>query len=97
MEKKEEILCKKALKDILTTEFSKTVFSLDGFDEDAVCLDKTNDYWEVYIGHRGQKDKRMVYDNIKDACLQVIRLLTPSNELLETKLSNMFVVAFMSI
>lgn len=91
MVRNKEIICQVALEDVLTTEFSKTMFSLDGYDEDAVCLKKVNDNWEVYIGNRGQKNERMVFDNIISACLGVIQLLTPFNEPLRSKLDNMFV------
>ena len=93
MVKNKEMICQNALEDVLMTEFSKTMFSLDGYDEDAVCLKKDNDYWEVYIGNRGQKNERMVFDNIVDACLGVIQLLTPFNEPLRARLNNMFVSA----
>ncbi len=83
-------ICKDALQNVLCTEFSPTSFSLDGYDEDAVCLKDTGTSWEVFIGFRGIKKELMVFDNIIEACFGVIRLFTQHNEPLRAKLGIMF-------
>ncbi len=88
-----ELICKGILESVLKEEFSSDMFSLDGYGEDSVCLKKEGNIWEVYIGFRGQKKERVMFDNVLSACLGVIELLTPHNENLRKRLDNMFVNA----
>lgn len=90
MVKEKEMICKNVLERVLKTEFSSNMFSLDGYAEDSVCLNKEDSAWEVYIGTRGNKNELEQYDNIISACLAVIKLLTPCNESLRAGLNDMF-------
>ncbi len=89
MAKKKEAVCKNMLESVLRTEFSKGMFSLDGYSEDSVCLKQNGASWEVFVGFRGQKKELMLFDNVISACFGVIQLLTPSNEPLRNRLDNM--------
>ena len=40
-------VCKKALQDTLSNEYSSTNYSLDGYREDAVCLQECDGKWLV--------------------------------------------------
>ena len=91
-----ELVCLKILENVLNTEFLEGMYSLDGYDEDAVCLKKEGAIWEVYVGSRGQKKELKIYDNIISACLGVIQLLTPQNEALRSKLDNLFANSIIS-
>ena len=91
MVEQKELVCRKALEYVLNTEFSDGMFSLDGYDEESVCLKKEGTVWEVYVGFRGQKKELTEYDNIISACLGMIKMLTPHDEALRRKLDNLFV------
>ncbi len=95
MVKEKEMMCQEALANVLNSGFSHGVFSI-GYDDDAVCLEKDNNSWEVYIGYRGIKRERLVFDNIIEACIGVIKLLTPANENLRAKLNDAFANSIIS-
>ncbi len=91
MAREKEIVFESILREVLCSEFSKGMFSFEGYKEEAVCMNKVNDYsWEVFIGFHGNKMELMIFDNIISACLGVIQLLTPQNDALRSKLNNMF-------
>ncbi len=85
-----EMIYQKSLSEILSAEFSCATYSLGKYLDDAVCLEKAGDSWEVYTGYRGRKNELSVYDNIVGACLGVIEKLTVANEGLRRKLNNQF-------
>ena len=76
MVKEQVNVCKKALQDTLSHEYSSTNYSLDGYREDAVCLQESDGKWMVYVGYRNQKDDLKVFSNIVEASLEMIRILT---------------------
>jgi len=82
-------VCKKALQDTLSNEYSSTNYSLDGYREDAVCLQECDGKWLVYVGYRNQKDDMKEFPNIVEACLEMIRLLT-GGDAAQNTISNAF-------
>ena len=96
MVEQKELVCLKTLENILNTEFSDGMYSLDGYDEDSVCLKKEEAIWEVYVGSRGQKNELTKYDNIISACFGVIQMLTPQNDALRSKLDKLFANSIIS-
>lgn len=51
-------------------------FSLHGYIDDGVCMERTDDGWMVYTGSRGNKDAAEDFADIKDACVEVIKRIT---------------------
>lgn len=91
MEKIKESICLEGLDKILASEFPVNYYSLDGYSEEAVCLQKVDDsHWEVYVGIRNQHDDAIVYDDIIDACLGVIKKMVAGNLYEEQRLCNSF-------
>ena len=54
---------KEALKDIPSHHYS-----LEGYSENAVCLEKTDSSFEVYFAEKNQKWDIKEFDSEKDAC-----------------------------
>ena len=51
-------------------------FSLHGYIDDGVCMERTDYGWLVYTGSRGNKDAAEGFRDIKDACVEVIKRIT---------------------
>lgn len=50
-------------------------YSLGGYAEETVCLEKKGDTWIVYGGERGQKHNVITHINCKSACLDLLSRL----------------------
>lgn len=55
-------------------------YSLNGYSEDAICIEYNNNSWIVYNGERGNKYNINKYKNIQDACDNLILRLSESEE-----------------
>ena len=55
-------------------------YSLNGYSEEAICIECNNGSWVVYNGERGNKYNINKYKNIQDACANLILRLTESVE-----------------
>ena len=67
----------KAVDDTLNGNFYEVYYSVAGYGEDAICLQKDiSGRWVTYIGFRHQRKETEDYDNIVDACLGLIRRLS---------------------
>ncbi len=76
---------------ILNEEFPSIYYSLNGYSEEAVCIEKQEDAWEVYIGFRNQKKENQIYYDLESACVRVIDLLSPDRpELREELIKRLF-------
>lgn len=64
-------------------DISDNWFSLGGYQEEAVCLEKNNANWIVYDGERGNQNHLESINNIEDACLVLISRLSESDEIEE--------------
>lgn len=71
----------KALKDALTLNgIPPYYYSLNGYSEEAICIEKNKDVWNVYLGERGKKNNTKSFTNVNEACLEMIASLTESYE-----------------
>lgn len=59
----------------------KNEFHLGEYAEQKVCLFKKNNLWEVYIVERGNVFDKTTHEKIDDACMEVINMLSKSNEI----------------
>lgn len=55
-------------------------YSLEGYSEDAICIEHNDDNWIVYNGERGNRYNIKKYRNIQDACYNLILRLSESEE-----------------
>lgn len=58
-------------------------FSLGQDAEQRVCLNRSNNSWEVYIVERGISFEKSVYEDCFDACVEVINQLADSKQMYE--------------
>jgi hypothetical protein len=58
----------------------KHYYSLDGYQEESVCMSKQDGKWIVFEGERASKYNIQEFSNIKDACIECIRRLAYLNE-----------------
>ena len=79
MDKKQEEVCINAANEVLSSSFSRTCFSTNGAKESAACLEKENDSWIVYGYERGNRFSVAVFQNIVDACVELIRRIAINN------------------
>ena len=70
---------KEVLKKIFENEgIPRQYYSLEGYAEEAVCMEKSDDSYIVYIGEKGKKHDVNDYLNISEALLNVISDVTES-------------------
>lgn len=90
MVEEKEVVCQRALEKALSEEFPKSNYSVNGYKEEAICLQKQRDsVWIVYVGIRNNKEECEKYDNVVEACLGMIRKICCGNDLTKD-LSNSF-------
>ena len=77
-----EVVCQRALEKTLSEEFPKSNYSVDGYQEEAICLQRQGaSGWIVYAGIRNNKEECETYDNVVEACLGMIRKICCGNDL----------------
>ncbi|MCM1568544.1 MAG: hypothetical protein NC081_03740 [Roseburia sp.] len=59
---------------------SDSFYSLEGYKEGASCIIKQNNRWLVFDAERAERYKVKEFKNIQQACLEVIRRFTYSEE-----------------
>ncbi|MBQ7563667.1 MAG: hypothetical protein IJT16_06715 [Lachnospiraceae bacterium] len=69
-----------ALRQLLEKRYPSSVYSLDGYQECAVCIQSENGYWTVYSAERGNRYDEVICDTVLKACLEFIRKLTHRTE-----------------
>lgn len=59
---------------------SSDLYSLDGYAEDRICIEKARGYWSIYTGSRGRKldEKRLASPDA--ACVALIKKVADSDE-----------------
>ena len=72
--------CIRALQDICSKHFREDEYSLDGPKESAVCLEKVSNEWNVYEKEKTSRNDSYLYDNIVEACLDLLRRLCLASE-----------------
>lgn len=65
-----------ALDKVMAKRYPAQEYSLDGYQEDSVCLQKEGDEWIVYIGERGRRFEEVKCKTILLACLEFIHKAT---------------------
>lgn len=72
----------KALKITLDKfEIPSIYYSLAGYREDAVCIEQiSNDVWSVYEAERGNKHNLATYNQLVEACSELIARISESDE-----------------
>ena len=69
----------KSLKDSLEGVITDDCYSILGYSDDAICIDKNmENYWEVYVGTIGKAKDKIIYDNVLEACFNLISRLSDS-------------------
>lgn len=57
----------------------KEYYSLTQYCDEAICLEKKI-YWYVYHGERGNKYEIETFNNLNDACIEMIKRLSPDEK-----------------
>ena len=84
-----EDICLNALAKTLEANNLTSRFSLNGYAEQAFCLERSKNGWEVYTGERNNHYNSKTFTNILDASMELIRLLSFYSD--EDKLKNQFI------
>ena len=53
----------------------KNLYSLGGYAEETICLEKKGSTWIVYGGEKGQRHNVITHINCKSACLDLLSRL----------------------
>lgn len=77
----EEKVLLKELNKIIKELDQEIYFSLNEPTEQRICLEKVKESWQVYFVERGIKHQIKEYENLYEACINVIDRLSPTNEL----------------
>ncbi len=64
-------------------------YSVKEAKDNAICLLNTGDVWEVFHSERGEADSLNQFDNIKDACYEVINRLA-EDDVEQNDMNNIF-------
>lgn len=81
-----ETVCLSALGKLFLKCFNQDEFSLNGPKECAVCLEKTASGWQVYEKEKESYNNLIIFDNLIEACLNMIERMTSNN----VELKNIF-------
>ena len=90
MDKEKELVYKRVLGEVLSSEFRTSYFSINGYGEDAVCLEKKDDAWVLFYGFRNMHKDEEEFSSLLEACLEMICILCNSDIKLRHKLTNSF-------
>lgn len=93
MERREQI-CIDELKKILEC-YDDDEYSLNGKKDSAVCLEHNGNYWMVYESERNSNRRLKEYNNIVEACLDMIKRMSYGDDILI--MTNKFLDAIMRI
>ena len=69
-----------ALRRVLEKRFPASDYSMNGYQECAVCIQSEDGRWVVYSAERGNRYDEVVCDTVLKACLEFIRKLTHRTE-----------------
>jgi hypothetical protein len=58
----------------------KSYYCLNGYQEEAACITKQENKWIVFEGERAIKYNIKQFENIKDACIDIIKRIAKSND-----------------
>ena len=77
MVEKKELKCIDALREVLSQNVNPGFYSLNGYKEEALCLQRSDDGWEVYLGERNNRYNLAKFDTVVEACLNLLYLVCP--------------------
>ena len=87
----------KKLTAVVKSFYPDSYFSTTGYKEEAVCLERVGNKWDVYNAERGNRFEEKEYDVLLEACVNFFKLLTNDKEKIDKMcdqlLSNMPEVA----
>jgi hypothetical protein len=69
-----------ALQKVLEKRYPASAYSMNGYQECAVCIQSEDGKWVVYNAERGNRYEEIVCDTVLKACLEFIRKLTHRTE-----------------
>ena len=72
MVEKKELKCIDALREVLSQNVNPGFYSLNGYKEEAVCLQRSDDGWEVYLGERNNRYNLAKFDTVVEASVITI-------------------------
>lgn len=76
----EDGACIQVLQTVLHKRYPVEDFSLDGYQECAVCLQRDGNKWLVFLGERGNHYEELRCNTVLEACLHLIRKLAGNAE-----------------
>lgn len=77
----QETMIKQCFKETMNSiGISNLLYSLDGYAEDTVCIDRQNEKWIVFDGERSIKHNMREYECIEDALIEIIERLALSKD-----------------
>lgn len=80
MVREKELSCLQAVSDVLRENVNSHYYSLDGYKEEAVCIEKGENEWQVFSAERNNHFDEMRFDTLVEACLYLIHLVCPKRE-----------------
>lgn len=87
---------KEILREVLKEEkIPSSYYSLDGYSEEAVCLEETSESYNVYYAERDNRYNEMVFQTLIGACNEVIARVADSN-MRKIELQNSFHLRIMA-
>ena len=89
MVREKEELCVTVVEKVLRSVFGTHGFSVNGPQESAACLERSDSGWCVYNYERGQEFSYSNFSNVVEACLDLLRRMTPNADVLK-ELNDMF-------
>ena len=80
MVKEKELNCLQTISDVLSENVNPNYYSLNGYKEEAVCIEKGKDYWQVFSAERNNRFDVASFDTVVEACLCLIHRVCPKRE-----------------
>ena len=78
MEKNEEGLLSVLNYTLSNCSVNECYYEINGYADDRVCLEKDGEKWIVYIGDRGRKSDITTFNNLRDACIFLLKSISTS-------------------
>lgn len=95
MEEQKELKCIDALNNLFAGRYGKDEYSTNGPKDSAVCIEKIDSKWAVYEKEKSSKNDYHDYDNVVEACLDMIARMAFGDDIVALK--NEFLNAIVGI
>lgn len=73
MSESKEMVCLKALEELLQKHFDKEEYSLNGSKESAVCMSRNGKKWDIYEKEKNSFNDLVTYNTVIEACMDMIK------------------------